>query len=173
MHNRQPVPSRWDHRLPATVLVMTVCAAVAWPLAAAPPEKSPLPPDHAEKLAKGQELFTQQVRKVLIDQCVRCHGGEKTKADFDLTTREGMLRGGNSKKPGVVPFKAKESRLFLFVTHQEKPHMPSQADKLSDAQLASIEKWIDFGAPYDKPLVDKPNTTKKPLVVTEEDRNFW
>ena len=52
----------------------------------------------------------------------------KTKADFDLTTREGLLHGGNSKKPGAVPFKAKESRLFLLVTHQEKPHMPSQAD---------------------------------------------
>jgi mono/diheme cytochrome c family protein len=153
---------------------MASWVAVAWPLAAVPPDKSPVPPDHAEKLAKGQELFAQQVRKVLLDQCVKCHGGEKSKADFDLTTREGLLRGGNSKKAAVVPFKAKESRLYMFVTHQEKPHMPSQADKLSDAQIAAIEKWIDFGAPYDKPLVDKPNTiAKKPLIVTDEDRNFW
>jgi hypothetical protein len=105
---------------------------------------------------------------------VKCHGGAKSKADFDLTTREGLLHGGNSKKPGAIPFKAKESRLFLLVTHQEKPHMPSQAEKLTGEQLAYIEKWIDLGAPYDKPLVDKPKTTaKKPLIVTEEDRKFW
>src|SRR6266852_5916668 len=105
---------------------------------------------------------------------VNCHGGAKTKADFDLTTREGLLHGGNSKKPGVIPFKAKESRLFLLVTQQEKPHMPSQAEKLSTEQLAYIEKWIDLGVPYDKPLVDKPKTAvKKPLVVTDEDRKFW
>jgi cytochrome c553 len=154
--------------------VMVLSVALTWPVAAAPPEKQDLPPDHAEKLAKGQELFSQQVRAVLLDQCVKCHGGEKTKSDFDLTTREGLLRGGSSKKPGVVPFKARESRLFLLVSHQEKPHMPSQAEKLSERQLASIEKWIDLGAPYDKPLGDKTTTTtKKPLVVTDENRKFW
>jgi mono/diheme cytochrome c family protein len=174
MQFRFSLPFQNGFRFAGPILAFASLAALLWPIYASPAEKQPIPADHAEKLAKGQEVFAQHVRQVLIDQCVKCHGGAKTKADFDLTTREGMLHGGNSKKPGVIPFKAKESRLFLLVTQQEKPHMPSQAEKLSSEQLAYIEKWIDLGAPYDKPLVDKPKTAvKKPLVVTDEDRKFW
>ena len=33
---------------------------------------------------------------LLEAHCVKCHGGEKTKAGLDLTTREALLRGGES-----------------------------------------------------------------------------
>jgi hypothetical protein len=141
------------------------------PLAAsaAPPE--PLPADHAEQMARGREVFTKHVRQLLLDRCVKCHGGEKTRSGLDLTTREGLLKGGDSG-PVVVPHKAKDSRLYQLVSHLEEPYMPPNSDKLPDAQLSHITSWIDLGAPYDKPLLDKA-VVKKAMQVTDEDRQFW
>src|SRR5262249_18653500 len=73
-----------------------------------------------------------------------------------------------------VPGKAKTSRLYKLITHQEEPHMPSKAPKLRADQIAQIAAWIDLGAPYDRPLIDRTvQTGKKPMVVTDKDRQFW
>jgi mono/diheme cytochrome c family protein len=134
--------------------------------------QQPLPPDHAEKMARGRELFAKEVRPVLMDRCLKCHGGDKTRAGFDLSTREGLLKGGDNGLT-VVPGKAKDSRLIKLITHLEEPHMPSNAAKLSDAQIGHIVAWIDLGAPYDKPLIEKTAAAKKPMKVTDDDRRFW
>src|SRR6516165_12800060 len=114
--------------------------------------QQPLAADHAEKMAKSRELFTKEVRQVLLDRCLKCHGGDKTRAGLDLATREGMLKGGENGV-AVVAGKAKDSRLMKLLRHQEEPHMPSNAPKLSEVQIGRIEAWIELGAAYDKPLV--------------------
>jgi cytochrome c553 len=112
----------------------------------------PLPPDHAERLAKGTELFTKQVRAILIENCLKCHGGQKTQKGFDLSTRELLLKG--SENGSVVElWRAKDSRLVDLIGHKDIPYMPSKEDKLSDDKIAKIAEWIDLGAPYDKPLL--------------------
>src|SRR5262249_30923924 len=99
--------------------------------------QQPLPADHAEKMAQWRELFAKHVRQILVDQCLKCHGGEKTRSGLDLATREGLLKGGDNG-PAIVPGKAKESRLVKLVTHREEPHMPSNAAKLGDAQIGHV-----------------------------------
>jgi mono/diheme cytochrome c family protein len=157
-----------------TLLLALFLAVVSVSAAEPPTPQPPLPADHAEKMARGREVFTKQVRPTFLQHCVNCHGGQKTKGDLDLTTREGLLKGGNSGEPAVVPGKAKDSRLYRLVAHLEEPHMPSKMPKLGDEQLNAIAAWIDLGAPYDKPLIEKADAGgKKPLVVTDEDRRFW
>ena len=148
-----------------SVLILTLFAAA--PSFA----EAPVPPDHAEKMARGVDLFTKSVRPLLLDRCVRCHGGEKTRSSLDLTTREGLLRGGD-KGLVVVPGQSKESRLYRFIAHLDEPFMPPKEDGLSAAAVAQVAAWIDFGAPYDKPLLDKA-VAKKPRVVTDDDRKYW
>ena len=53
-----------------------------------------LPADHAAQMAHSMELFKADVRGLLVQNCLKCHGGEKTKGEFDLSTREGLLKGG-------------------------------------------------------------------------------
>lgn len=50
--------------------------------------------------------------------------------------------------------------------------MPFKEPRLSDEAIGQIRKWIDLGAPYDKPLVDG-SAAAKTFQVTEDDRNFW
>jgi hypothetical protein len=122
-------------------------------------------------MAKGLDLFRKQVKPLLAERCLKCHGGQKTKGDFDLNTREGLLKGG-SDGPAVVPGKAKQSRLVKLIRHEDEPRMPAQSAKLSDAQARLITDWIDLGAPYDGPLTGK-TVAKKAMTVTDEDRQFW
>jgi cytochrome c553 len=134
--------------------------------------QQPLPADHAEKMARSQELFTKTVRQLLTDRCLKCHGGEKTRAGFNLATREGLLKGGDNGV-AVLAGKAKESRVLKLLRHEDEPHMPSNASKLSDADIERIAAWIDLGAAYDKPLIASIAGVKKPMTITDDDRRFW
>ena len=73
------------------------------------------------------------------------------RSGFDLSTRDGLLRGGDTG-PAVVPGNARESALFKRISHEVQPGMPFQSARLSDEQIARIREWIDAGAPYDGSL---------------------
>ncbi|WP_435008438.1 PSD1 and planctomycete cytochrome C domain-containing protein [Tundrisphaera lichenicola] len=136
----------------------------------------PRPPsvdrDHPRDMARGIGLFQGTVRALLVEHCLKCHGGAVTKGEFDLTTREGLLRDGTGEGPPVVPGKAGESRLYRMVAHLEKPSMPDKAPRLPEDAVLKIAEWIDAGAPYDQPLVDASQPAPH-AVVTQKDRQFW
>ncbi|MFM2126275.1 MAG: hypothetical protein RL328_2726, partial [Acidobacteriota bacterium] len=94
-----------------------------------------LPADHAERMARGLQTFNAHIRPLLLQHCVKCHGGEKTRNDFDLTTREGLLKGGSSGS-AIQPFRARDSRLLRLLAHTETPHMPDHGEKLADTLIA-------------------------------------
>jgi hypothetical protein len=113
---------------------------------------APIDADHAEKMAKGLDVFKKHVKPILEAKCLRCHGGKKIESNFDLSDRDGLLKGGEFGN-AVVPGKSKESNLVKLITHAKEPHMPHEAAKLPEAAIARIIEWIDLGAPYDNPLV--------------------
>src|SRR4051812_26620639 len=103
----------------------------------------PVDPAHAEKMARSRELFTKQVRQLLIDNCLKCHGGDKTRSGLDLSTRELLLKGGDNG-PAISAGKGKDSRLIKLVSHAEDPHMPPKSPRLSDEHLNRLAAWIDL-----------------------------
>ena len=74
------------------------------------PNSKPVDPKHAIKMAQGIALFKKNVKPILIAQCLDCHGGEKTKGEFDLTTREKLIDGGFEAE-GIVPGDHKKSQI--------------------------------------------------------------
>ena len=132
----------------------------------------PLPTDHAERMTKGLGMFRNDVAAILKEHCVKCHGGEKTKGDFDLVTREGLLLGG-AEGPAVKPFSAAESPLLKMIRHEADPHMPSKQPKLPDDVIAKVATWIDHGAPYEAPLIAGKTGARDKSVVSDEDRMWW
>jgi len=131
-----------------------------------------LPPDHALRMERGLKSYQQDVAAILKESCLRCHGGEKVKSDFEMTTREDLLRGG-SHGSVVVPFNAKGSALVAQINHRKEPHMPDDKPKLSAKAIAKITAWIDDGAPYAEPLIAGKKPKRDAGVVTEEDRQWW
>jgi len=149
-------------------LLPVLFLVIANPLRAA----TPLPADHAARMQAGADLFDRVIGPALKTHCLECHGGEKTRAGFNVATREFLLAGGDSGV-AVVPGGAASSLLVTLIRHDEEPTMPPKKPKLPDALLADFEKWIDLGAPYGKALVEGKDAAKKPLTVTEGDRDFW
>ncbi|HZN34783.1 MAG TPA: PSD1 and planctomycete cytochrome C domain-containing protein [Pirellulaceae bacterium] len=137
-------------------------------------EQPQFDPAHAAKMQEGLSLFKAQVRPVLIEKCVDCHGGDEVESGFDLATRKGLLRGG-AHGPAVVAGKSGDSNVVRFISHKEKPFMPDGGDKLPAEQIAAIAQWIDLGAPYDKPLVANPRDPDAwtNTVVDPRAREFW
>ncbi|MEZ6067920.1 MAG: DUF1553 domain-containing protein [Planctomycetaceae bacterium] len=130
---------------------------------------APVPADHAARAAAGRELFRTQVRSLLTTHCLDCHGGKSVKGDFNLANRELLMDSG------FVDKTADDSYLIELVEHRADPHMPYQAEKLRDEQIAVLRKWIDLGAVYDKPLAEVADSTGPPaaMQVTNDDRQFW
>ncbi|WP_197443922.1 DUF1549 domain-containing protein [Maioricimonas rarisocia] len=146
--------------LSLTILIGCLCAPAAAGNAKA------VPPDHAEKAKQGLALFKSHVRPLLVKHCLDCHGGKSVKADFDLSTRKLLMDSGYVDKT------AEDSYLVELIEHRAEPHMPFKEPRLSDEAIGHIRKWIELGAPYDKPLVDSSAAATE-LAVTDDDRNFW
>ena len=156
-----------SHRPGLTGTVVLILA-----LSAKADEPKPIKADHAASMARGLELFKGKARGVLVEHCVKCHGGASTKGGFDLTTRESMLED-HGEGPAVVPGDSKASRLYRMTAHLDKPRMPDKAPKLPDDAIRALADWIDAGAPFDRPLVDASRPTGPRATVNDDDRRFW
>src|SRR5687768_1000530 len=169
-------PTSIDALMLSRLLANSVCLGlILLSLPAIADEPQPeFDPAHAEKMQEGLSLFKSQVRQVLIDNCVDCHGGAEVESGLDLATRKGLVRGG-SHGASIVPGKAIDSNVVRFISHKEKPFMPHEADKLPDEQIAAISRWIDLGAPYDNPLVENPRDPDSwtAKAVDAQAREFW
>ena len=93
----------------------------------------------------GEEFFERSIRPVLVERCVSCHGAKAQKGGLRLDSREGALAGGTDG-PVIVVGKPAESRLIAAVKHVGELKMPEK--KLTDAEVATLEKWVAMGAPW-------------------------
>jgi hypothetical protein len=88
--------------------------------------------------------YEQDVRPIFAASCVSCHNPDKNKAGLNLTTFQGAMAGSSDGKV-LTPGSPDDSMLYLAVTHQQDPFMPPKTNKLPDAQLEIIRKWIEGG----------------------------
>jgi hypothetical protein len=107
--------------------------------------------DVPKESAAGIEYFEKHVRPLLVEQCYKCHSDvHKKKAGLLMTTRAGLLTGGDSG-PALVPGKAAQSLLIKAVKHLDPDlKMPPKKKKLSDQQINILSRWVAMGAPMPK-----------------------
>jgi hypothetical protein len=105
----------------------------------------------AGRSAAGDEaLFQKRIAPLLRKNCVKCHNPKKARGDLDLSTRAGLLEGGESG-PALVPGKAARSLLVKMVAGA-RPKMPRDGKPLTPEQIADLRRWIDRGAAWPKDL---------------------
>lgn len=149
------------------IVTALVCLGLLSPAQAQAP-KATVPPNHAEKAARGLALFKERVRPLLVKHCLECHGGTSTKGGLDLTDRKPLAESG------AIDGGGKASQLYGLVSHAEEPHMPHKRPKLPAADAELIATWIDLGAPYDRPLVDRQGAANQnPSTAPTENREHW
>ena len=106
----------------------------------------PAPVGHAADPA-GVEFFEKKIRPVLVQHCYGCHSVEakKNRGGLLLDSKEGLLKGGESGA-ALVPGKPEASLLVRHIRWTGDRKMPPK-EKLPDAVLADLEKWVALGAP--------------------------
>jgi WD40 repeat protein/mono/diheme cytochrome c family protein len=87
--------------------------------------------------------YFQDVRPILQRQCQGCHQPNQKSGGLDLTTFEGLAKGGN-RGPG-------ESLILKYVKGEAQPRMPLGGQPLTAEEIASIAGWIAAGAKNDTP----------------------
>jgi mono/diheme cytochrome c family protein len=108
-----------------------------------------LTPVAADEDASKPEYYTTRVKPILDENCARCHGGLNRRGGLNLDTRESMLKGG---RDGVVlvPGDPAKSLLVKLIRHEgpadDPMPMPPKRPKLSDADIAVVERWVKAGA---------------------------
>jgi hypothetical protein len=94
-------------------------------------------------------VFDRDIRPILEQSCLRCHGPEKPKSHFRLTTREWALKGGVNNNDDIVPGDSAHSRLIQYVSwlvpDMEMPP-PGKAPPVTSTQIGLLRAWIDQGA---------------------------
>ena len=94
----------------------------------------------------GLELFEKSIRPLFAEKCKVCHGAAQQMGGLNLETAEGFHKGGTNG-PVVSGANSSESRLLAAVSYLQPVKMPPTG-KLSDAELASLERWVRLGAPW-------------------------
>ncbi|HXG08324.1 MAG TPA: c-type cytochrome domain-containing protein, partial [Gemmataceae bacterium] len=106
-------------------------------LLAAPPQPASV---------EGARFFEAEIRPILQAHCISCHGGEKTRSGLNLTSREGLLKGGE-RGPAVSLDKPDDSLLLKAVNQHDELKMPPKG-KLAQAQIDTLARWVRMGAPW-------------------------
>ncbi|MBA4189012.1 MAG: hypothetical protein C0467_13525 [Planctomycetaceae bacterium] len=105
-------------------------------------------------VAADPPTYWQDVRPIFRKHCTVCHS-ERKLAEVELSAglaidKPDLIKKGSQggKVPVLVAGKPDESLLATLLTSKDKKRaMPLDADPLSDADIATIRKWIAAGAP--------------------------
>lgn len=85
--------------------------------------------------------YTTQIKPMLQQHCVKCHGATTQKSQLRLDTAAALRTGG--KRGAALP-----DLLAQVVSgiHDEIPQMPYKRGPLDSAQIALISQWVAEGA---------------------------
>jgi WD40 repeat protein len=117
-------------------------------------------PALAQEAAEEKITYDDHVRPVLREHCFSCHNPDRAKSDLAVDSYGALMRGGASGEV-VIAGDLSSSRLWGLVSHTETPEMPPEQDKLADAKLEIIRKWILGGALENSGSTAKPSSKPK------------
>jgi mono/diheme cytochrome c family protein len=122
----------------------------------------------APNAADGAKYFENQVQPILQAHCLSCHGEQKkVKGGLRLTSRETLLKGGNSGS--VVNLDQPAESLLLQAIHYRDLKMPPRG-KLPQAQLDVLTRWVKMGVPWSAAKVVARHGVPQ---VDDQARQFW
>lgn len=132
------------------VLPVAMCAGAA----PDPPATAPAAEASVENVrdASPEQIafFEKRVRPVLAEHCYRCHsaGSAMLRANLRVDSIAGMLEGGDSGKPAVVPGRPDESLLITAIRYEDDHVKMPPAGPLEASEIEDLVAWVKMGAPY-------------------------
>ena len=129
----------------------------------------------AQTPADGIKLFEENVRPVLEENCFMCHSDpERAENGFLLTTRAGLLRGGE-RGPAISTSEPPLSLLLQAVEYDDEQLQMPPPGRLADADIEAIRQWVHLGAPFggDEDELTQIVAADDEFQLTDADRAWW
>ncbi len=107
--------------------------------------------------------FDKDIRPVLQERCVECHGAKKAKGNLRLDVKVQAFKESEHGH-AIVPSDSAKSLLVQRITsHDEDEIMPPKGKPLTPAQVVAIRQWIDAGAVWPENETDRAALIDKRL----------
>ena len=126
------------------------------------------------RVLAGTEIqFNRDVRPILSDRCYACHGPDKgnrktrMRLDIEADAKAELGKG----RFAIVPGSPEKSELYKrIVSTKPTERMPPAYlghDRLPDAQIAILKKWLEEGAKYQQHWSFLPPVKSDPPAVID------
>jgi formylglycine-generating enzyme required for sulfatase activity len=135
----------------AEIIKQWIDAGAAWP--------------EGVKLAATPRIsFVKHIQPILEENCLSCHNAEKSKGDWDASTKESA--------PNIVAFDSAKSAVFTSTAldKDDDDLMPpvKSGGPLAPDMIAMLKGWIDQGAPWPKGIELKAKEKKAAATLTPD-----
>jgi len=116
--------------------------------------------------------FSRDIKPLLAEHCLKCHGPDKAEGGLDLSRRESAIAKTESGEFAIVSSNPEHSTLLRRVSSQDPDErMPPPEEKTLDAkQIALLRTWIEKGAEYQEHWSFRP--LQMPIVPTVNQENW-
>lgn len=119
--------------------------------------------------------FNRDIRPILSNHCLQCHGPDAAtrEAGLRLDVRESAVAAMASGARAIVPGDPSASELLRRVTHADDGVLmppPEIGKPLGEAQIETLRRWIDAGAPYERHWAFVP--PERPELPTSSDESW-
>ncbi len=104
------------------------------------------PPSSSAPVARQDSQipsYLQDVMPILRQTCVQCHGAQQADKGLRLDSYQRMM-AGDAFGTVVIPGDSSLSAIVSVVKYGTMPH---EGARLTNAEIETISKWIDAGAP--------------------------
>lgn len=112
--------------------------------------------------------YNDDIKPILRQHCLKCHGDDKQEADINLQAYASLLRGGSGGKI-LQAGRSSQSLLFQAITNPDADaRMPPNSPPLSKEKIELIRRWIDSGlreTATGKSLIMSRNLTFSPSAM--------
>lgn len=100
--------------------------------------------------SSGEKVdFSTQIKPILNNKCITCHGGVKKNAGFSLLFEDEAFADTKSGKPAIIRGDASGSE-FIKRLHEDdlELRMPYEKAKLTDEEIDLLTRWVNQGAKW-------------------------
>lgn len=105
--------------------------------------------------------FQRDVQPIFAHKCGKCHSETVRKGELDLSSLEGIYRGGESGEP-IIGESLDESQLWLVIDTDEMP--PQGQPQLTAEERESIRSWLVAAAASPSPATQPEPTTQHDVL---------
>ena len=132
----------------------------------------------AQELSDAAKItfFDKEIYPVLKENCFKCHGEEKKlKGHFRITSRKGLLEGGDIG-PAINLNEPDKSLFLAMISYKDGDHEMPPKEKLPQAQINLLTQWVKMGAPFNPKheiTAEGGAPTSPNTQINERTKAYW